>query len=530
MHACQPSSELGVELASRPGQRVGYFVAFCVVLGTAVSLFPLFWTTPQQRLLRAAALDLSAGRHAEAERLAKQVLKESPKSVRALLIAGQAASKLQHSEQALAYYGRIPDDGGAAAAQALLGSAQRFLRLGKAADAERCLRRVLEINAGSLDAHKEMAYLLAAQGRTWDALPHLHELVRRGEFSGDHLLMAGALDSQFLNEPQFVAECQEASPDDPLPLLIEARVARLRNENEAAREILARIVTKHPELIEAQAEYGHLLLKSSSEDFLAWRRGIPPEADQHPEIWFLRGVWAKQAGQSQAAVRCFWETVRRRPDHPAANYQLSQILAALGEKRMAEPFADRSQRLARVEALLTEVRSDLKSITELVAQLEKLGRLWEAAGWSHLVLRRQPETEWASQLLRRLDGTLMHHPEWNSFSSNPAAQIDLSSWPLPDWGSAAPARPRDAAALADAQVSFEDSAAAAGLAFHYYNGADPQGRRAYMFEFNGGGAAVLDFDGDGWPDLYLTQGCAWPPDAEQQEHLDRLYRNLGDGR
>jgi hypothetical protein len=40
---------------------------------------------------------------------------------------------------------------------------------------------------------------------------------------------------------------------------------------------------------------------------------------------------------------------------------------------------------------------------------------------------------------------------------------------------------------------------------------------------------VLDYDADGWPDLYLTQGCRWPPVAGQTEHLDRLYRNRGDG-
>jgi hypothetical protein len=51
-----------------------------------------------------------------------------------------------------------------------------------------------------------------------------------------------------------------------------------------------------------------------------------------------------------------------------------------------------------------------------------------------------------------------------------------------------------------------------------------------MFEFGGGGVAVLDYDGDSWPDLYLTQGCDWPISPNQQRYTDRLFRNLGNGR
>jgi len=50
-----------------------------------------------------------------------------------------------------------------------------------------------------------------------------------------------------------------------------------------------------------------------------------------------------------------------------------------------------------------------------------------------------------------------------------------------------------------------------------------------MYEQNGGGAAILDFDGDGWPDIELTQGCRWPPRPGRTDHLDRLFRNTGAG-
>lgn len=70
--------------------------------------------------------------------------------------------------------------------------------------------------------------------------------------------------------------------------------------------------------------------------------------------------------------------------------------------------------------------------------------------------------------------------------------------------------------------------AAAEIDFRYFNSAVPATPGARMFEFTGGGVGAADFDLDGRPDLYFTQGCRWPPDPTQREFLDRLYRNLGD--
>lgn len=67
-----------------------------------------------------------------------------------------------------------------------------------------------------------------------------------------------------------------------------------------------------------------------------------------------------------------------------------------------------------------------------------------------------------------------------------------------------------------------------GINFRYFNSSDPATAGARMFEFTGGGVGVLDYDLDGRPDLHFTQGCRWPADSAQREHLDRLYRNLGD--
>jgi len=44
-----------------------------------------------------------------------------------------------------------------------------------------------------------------------------------------------------------------------------------------------------------------------------------------------------------------------------------------------------------------------------------------------------------------------------------------------------------------------------------------------------GGVGLLDYDGDGWLDVYAVQGGQFPPSESIQSDGDRLYRNRGDG-
>ena len=71
---------------------------------------------------------------------------------------------------------------------------------------------------------------------------------------------------------------------------------------------------------------------------------------------------------------------------------------------------------------------------------------------------------------------------------------------------------------------FVDDARAAGLAFTFANGATPE---HHMPETTAGGVGVLDYDGDGWLDVYVTQAGHFPDTAGTTG--DRLFRNKGDG-
>jgi enediyne biosynthesis protein E4 len=76
-------------------------------------------------------------------------------------------------------------------------------------------------------------------------------------------------------------------------------------------------------------------------------------------------------------------------------------------------------------------------------------------------------------------------------------------------------------------VRLVNGATAAGLNFVLRN--DARGRK-YQVETLPGGLAVIDFDGDGWPDLFCANGATLPGLTKSgPDFWNRLYRNNRDG-
>ena len=72
---------------------------------------------------------------------------------------------------------------------------------------------------------------------------------------------------------------------------------------------------------------------------------------------------------------------------------------------------------------------------------------------------------------------------------------------------------------------FTDVTAQAGIQFQHNTGAFGG---KYLPETLGSGCAFLDYDGDGWQDILLINGADWPGHKTNRTTL-RLYRNAGNG-
>jgi hypothetical protein len=84
---------------------------------------------------------------------------------------------------------------------------------------------------------------------------------------------------------------------------------------------------------------------------------------------------------------------------------------------------------------------------------------------------------------------------------------------------------RGGAAAPVSPVTFRDVTQQAGLHFVHNNGAFG---KKFLPETLGPGVAFIDYDNDGWPDIFLVNGMDWPGHA-QKHSTPKLYHNNHDG-
>jgi tetratricopeptide (TPR) repeat protein len=263
-----------------------------------------------------------------------------------------------------------------------------------------------------------------------------------------------------------------------LPILPET-AAVFSSSALSAQALLRRIIRDQPDLIEAQARLGGILFYGHDDtEFVAWHNRLTRSADQHPEIWHLRGLWARRQQQTAAAVRCFLEAAQRDPNHSGAIFQLSQLLRDSEYAFLADSFAARSKSLSQLNYLLAELRgmNDFRLIRKVVDLMDQLGRPLEAVAWCRVVQQLNPQEQWAVSEELRLAKRLVRSGELLDQFTIPEAQlarrVDLDEFPLPDWQKTAAEVIEDAPTHSAIQqtVRFENEAASAGIDFRYYNG------------------------------------------------------------
>ncbi len=524
------------ENGSLSRRRLRAFTVCSLILGAGICYLAWFHGRPflranrdtiAQQLRRAQQL-LQLGEYARAEQLAMGLL-DGEKSASACLVAAQAAFKQERPDTALSYLDKVPPESSQQAEKASHLAVQILLRLGRLPEAEQRLRIALQRDADNDTARSQLAYLLVAEGRRWEAGQYLLEMIKRKQFTLEQLILLG----DRIEIADYSDEVTRGGADNPSLLMTHARVAAFNLKFHKARSLAQEAIAASPNLIEAHVALGHVLVAMN--DTAGLQRlleNLPPLADEHPDIWFLRGEFAHQQRALEAAARCYWEAVRRDPNRAETCYRLSQVLYALAQPDAAAQFLQRARDLDEFSTTMVPLYTSGAIAPRMNAAgriAAALGRQWEAWAWYQACLAYFPDDPVARQQRDALARQLDDNVPQTIAACNPARHVDLSRYPQPDYAMSNAGRSAPKSTSSLRPIQFVDLAASAQLDFQYVNGHDTTQHGMLIYQEMAGGLAVLDFDGDGWPDIYCSQGTSTPPSVPQTADTDRLFRNLGNG-
>ncbi len=497
-----------------------------LLLGLIAAAWGGWWWIEERRCrseVEQAAREIEAGRLSRARQRLVEVTRRRPGLAEAVYHLGRCEEALNHPEAALAAWSSIPAKS-PMFAKAAIERAWLLIQSGRLGPAEEVLAMVDRAAAAGDDARRARdarEYLLRLEGRAQEARGSIVALWRGAPDPSLVLQRLYILDDAAFPLEHVKKMLDGGDPQDDRVWLGRANLSTWQGRFDEAARWLDACERLRPD--DQPVWLSRLALAMAASDPAAACRAV-----EHLEAsWFLKfevlrlRVWfAGFLGDDEAERRCLGALLDEEPGNSSAWGRRAELAIRAG--RGAD--ADESRKRQAEAINLRERYADLLMVSadrsrhaaELARLARALGRPIEARGWSLIDAGRA-----GAEPLWHEAGA-----DADSRVASPAGPLaDLLGDVLPSPGIAQAQRP--GAAVAAVTPAFVDDAVAAGLRFFHDNG-HTQGDAAPP-EVMCGGVGLLDYDGDGWIDVYAVQGGPFPPVDPAQPGGDRLFHNRGDG-
>ncbi|WP_345684648.1 FG-GAP-like repeat-containing protein [Novipirellula caenicola] len=380
------------------------------------------------------------------------------------------------------------------------------------------------------------------------SLEHGRVLVRKRQFDLELLKSLGNTVRRSL-DPKPLEEVASRNPEDRRPMIGSARIQFDEGNYADAIELLREIIGTHPEFVPAHALLARSLASAGRfTELEQWAATLVAGIDQYANYWLALGDWARTQQQVPQAARAYWQATQADADVAESWTKLSVSLKQLVQSGSELPqqaiesvdrratllskFNQQKSRFERTGEISREIA------TEIAVTLRDLGRLWEAEAWAATAMTLPaddsvPVEETRNQII----SLLRKDTPWQSTLHHPELTLDLSYLPLPRIASAsdtgvagrldasAGSSDTDASDAATPKLHLVNEAALRNLRFFGATADDLDQPGIMLHETLGCGGGTIDFDLDGWSDLYLVAAGGKPP--KRDSDANALYRNLG---
>ena len=339
--------------------------------------------------------------------------------------------------------------------------------------------------------------------------------------------------------------------------------AQLKNPAEAEKHLtLARSLFDQRKFAEAAAEAARARVQDP-DNLQAWKlsglslqlAGRLPEAEEEflnalkkfsadADLWFylarVQYLQFEMKSGSQAARKA----IELKHDHADAHTQLGMILEAQQEftsalkayersielnRRQRRPLTLPLLRIGQLLSKLNRLNEALEHLTSAVSLDQRSSEIRLARGRVLERLGRIAEAQKEYEQAVAIDGNPLARSHLDRVRSGGVTARDPTS-PNPNTVAGDEnTRPNRSHSKADTvdRMLFRNDAGPSGLNFVLRNAASP---RKYQIETMTGGVAVLDYDNDGWLDVYFVNGAELPSmKKSSSQYWNRLFRNNREG-
>ncbi|MDM4017814.1 FG-GAP-like repeat-containing protein [Roseiconus lacunae] len=474
-----------------------------------------------------------SGQFALAEQALRPRLVEFADDTEVLQLAGDLAVAMKQPSIAIDRYQAAIDAQTTPSVLILDKIGRQWMQLAKPFRSIEVLQQMVLLDPSSAATRRDLAGLQASLGLERRAREHLQSLVQHNQAGVDELLILSDL-SRPQTDEEMCNYVLSQNPGDQRPRYALVRPVCYDNRWADAIDSLRQVWSTHPEFAEASAYYGRAIVETDSPEndqsqlLKEWLATVGSEVRRQPQYWLAAGRWAERQAQNEQAVRAYWNAVQLDENSGEALSRLANLLAQIGHAEESAIVSKRAQAITamrdQIDSLLYWRRHSQRAAVEIARSMQTLGRIWEAANWARAAVRMsQDPVANANEVFLELKGQLTAKTPWQDPTLLVASRVDVDRLPTPRWESSK-SKIAIAATTEQAAIRFSDEAKSRNLN-HRCKIAPPADGEAglWIYQSGAGGASAIDYDHDGWPDLYMTV-CDGQP-RKGNSSTNRFYRN-----
>ncbi len=487
------------------------------------------------RMFRQARILVEAGNVNESIPLLDEILSHAPDHAKALLYRGQLAAQQGDQEAAIGFFDRVGDDNPRESGTARFLAATAWYTKRNARVAEQQFLASISLHPTFLKPRESLVKLYYIQVRPTDLQRQLNAIRDVRDWNLEELFasqLTWFTSSQPLENIPILEGFVAADPADVVSSIALARHYLTHDRTSDAVDLLQKAASQEPNNLAVHGLLSECHLRLSDTKS-AWRQLAhdTPSADNPTAWWRAVGRCATEAELWPEAVTALTHVVAENPNDFEAAYLLGIAAKRCGQNQLAEQqleIARTTQKLESAASIFLVTDRDRQNV--LATTLLDVGRLLvelhrskEALPWLHSFLAMRTEHKEAQSLLRLAESQAGDRITSYMTDVDPeiVTKIDAGLRPQPPTQSVSGPTP-DAVG-----IRLRDIHSDVGLDFQFFNG---ESEKKSLLQTVGGGVAVLDYDGDDWPDLFFPNGKDLEEvDANSSALSDQLYRNTGVG-